>query len=247
MTMTMTEQEAILTFARNSANSLESETALMKALEPTVTGWLREQISLDACKKRVYKAVQEFADTLNTREDDFRYIEGMMEQGGRTQLGRVVKNIERRQVVGPIFKDSGVDIDLATMDFLSHWGRMSKAALENGMTLEAMLQDLAVPAASKRGVYKGQLTRSTVNAVLDALKTSDPDNSGDDDNDDDDPSGDASGDGDAGGDDVEIPQGGLMNVWTDFESKVFPQKDTMTDEERQYLIEGMQGLKETLS
>lgn len=244
MTMTTKEQEAILTFARTSANSVESESELMLALEPSVTAWLRDGISLDACKQRVYKAVEDYAASMNKGTDDFRFIEGMMEQGGRTQLGRVVKNIERRQVVGPIFKESGVDIDLATMDFLSHWGRMSKAALEADMTLVAMVQDLAVPAASKRGVYKGQLTRSTVNAVLAALKPAAPAPS----NDDDDPSGDDDSNEDDGNDDnVEIPQGSLTNLWLDFESKVFPQKDTMADEERQYLLDGMQGLIKDLT
>ena len=237
-TLTTAEADAIIKFAKSSVEDANSETALMLILEPSVSAQLSEGVSLDAIKARVFKMVGEYAETLNKNTSDYGFLAAMMESNGRTKLGRIVKNIERRQIVKPIFDHVEVDIDLARADFLDHWGAMSKAAIAVDMDLADMVNDHVVPNASAKGKLKGQFTRQTAKKVVAELKPeAAPAPSENDEGEEAEETNEV----------VEIPQGSLINVWTDFESKVFPQKDTMTDEERQYLIDGMLGLIDTLS
>ncbi len=237
-TLTKAEADAILKFAKSSVEDANSETALMLTLEPSVTAQLAEGVSLDAIKSRVFKMVGEYAQTLNKASNDYLFLTAMMESNGRTKLGRIVKNIERRQIVKPIFDHVGVEIDLARADFLDHWGAMSKAAIAVDMDLADMVHDHVVPNASAKGKLKGQFTRQTAKKVVAELKPEAapaPSES------------EEAEEAEEAGDVVEIPQGSLINVWLDFESKVFPHKNTMTGEERQYLLDGMLGLIETLT
>ena len=248
------EAKAIEEYAVQSINAGDALTQLMRAWEPSVTAWRSEGdkgLSLDACRNRIIRAMTAHADTLHGGSEKGKALTAVLETCAHSDVGRVVKNIDRRNVIAPFFNEVGVDIDLCTFDFLGLWGSMSKAAIAADMDIKDMIVDHVVPNASKKGKLKGQFTRQTYNKVLEALKpakSEEANASGDDDTPGDDtPGDDASGDNANGGENVEIPQGSLVDVWHDFESKVFPQKDTMTGEERQYLLDGMLGLIETLT
>lgn len=244
------EAKAIEEYAVQSIKSGDALTELMRAWEPSVTAWRFEKLSLDACRNRIIRAMTAHADTLHGGSEKGKALTAVLETCAHSDVGRVVKNIDRRNVVAPFFDEVGVDIDLCTFDFLGLWGSMAKAAIAADVDIKDMIVDHVVPNASKKGKLKGQFTRQTYNKVLEALKplktedaSGDDDTSGDDDASGDDTPGDNAND----GENVEIPQGSLVDVWHDFESKVFPQKDTMTGEERQYLLDGMLGLIETLT
>lgn len=244
------EAKAIEEYAVTTLKSGDALTQLMRAWEPSVTAWRSEGdkgLSLDACRNRIIRAMTAHADTLHGNTEAGQALTAVLDTCAHSDVGRVVKNIDRRNVIAPFFKAVGVDIDLCTFDFLGLWGSMSKAAIAADVEIKDMIVDHVVPNASSKGKLKGQFTRQTYNKVLEALKpVKTEDASGDDDT----PGDDTPGDDDASGNDgdnVEIPQGSLIDLWHDFESKVFPQKDTMTDEERQYLLDGMTGLLETLT
>lgn len=246
------EAKAIEEYAVTTLKSGDALTELMRAWEPSVTAWRSEGdkgLSLDACRNRIIRAMTAHVDTLHGNSAEGQALTAVLDTCAHSDVGRVVKNIDRRNVIAPFFKEVGVDIDLCTFDFLGLWGSMSKAAIAADVDIKDMIVDHVVPNASSKGKLKGQFTRQTYNKVLEALKPAKPEASGDDDTSGDDTPGDddTSGDGGTPVDVVEIPQGGLIDVWHDFESKVFPQKDTMTDEEREYLLEGMTGLLETLT
>lgn len=236
-TLTTAEAEALVDFARSSVADAQSETALMLTLEPSVSAQLAEGVSLDAIKSRVFKMVGEYAETLNKKSADYGFLSAMLETSGKTKLGRIVKNIERRQVIKPIFEEAEVEIDLARADFLDHWGAMAKAAIAVDMDLADMVHDHVVPNASSKGKLKGQFTRQTAKKVVAALKPEAveiPQADSDDDSDD-----------DAAPVDQQAGDDTIKNAWHDFEAKVFG--SDLTDEGRSYLIQGMEKLIQDLS
>ena len=243
------EARAIEEYAVTTLKSGDALTQLMRAWEPSVTAWRSEGdkgLSLDACRNRIIRAMAAHNDTLHGNTEAGQALTAVLDTCAHSDVGRVVKNIDRRNVIAPFFKAVGVDIDLCTFDFLGLWGSMSKAAIAADVEIKDMIVDYVVPNASSKGKLKGQFTRQTYNKVLEALKPVKTEDSSDDPEGDDPEGNDASGDANDG-ENVEIPQGSLIDLWHDFESKVFPQKDTMTDEERNYLLEGMTGLLETLT
>ena len=233
-TLTTAEQEALVDFARSSVADAQSETALMLTLEPSVSAQLAEGVSLDACKARVFKSVAEYAETLNKKSADYGFLTAMLETSGKTKLGRIVKNIERRQIVGPIFEVAEVDINLARADFLDRWGQMAKAAIAVDMDLADMVHDHIVPNASAKGKLKGQFTRQTADKVVAELKpevVEIPQAEGDEE-----PEGEA----------VEVSENeGIINAWHDFEARAFAAD--LSDSDRDYIIAGMETLIENLS
>ena len=222
--------EGIEKYAAASTEAGSKFQTLLIELEPVVTGWLREGKKATVYRDRLVKHITAHSDTMKKNTTKFANVQNWLQTKASEDLLRVVNMAERRTVVRPVFELAEMDVDDCEYEFLARWDKLFNAAEAQGLDMADVLVEHVAPNASKLGKFNKTTHAKAVKAI-----TPEPVEVPQDE------------DGEPVAQDgyIELGNDSIRNAWHDFEAKAF--SADLTDDDRTYLIEGMQALVQHLS
>jgi hypothetical protein len=220
--------EGIEKYAAASTEAGSKFQILLIELEPVVTGWLREDKKATVYRDRLVKHISAHMDTMNKNTTKFANVQNWLQTKASEDLLRVVNMAERRTVVRPVFELAEMDVDLCEYEFLARWDKLFNAAEAQGLDMADVLVEHVAPNASKLGKFNKTTHSKAVKAI-----TPEPVEVPQDE------------DGEPVAEVIDLGNDSIRNAWHDFEAKAFGAD--LSDDDRAYLIEGMQALVQHLS
>lgn len=220
--------EGIEQYAAASTTAGSKFQILLIELEPMVNGWLAEGKKATVYRDRIIKHINAHLDTMDSRTNKFANVQNWIQTKASEDVLRVVNMAERRSVVRPVFELAEMDVDDCEYEFLARWDKLAAAAAAQDIDMADVLVDHVAPNASKLGKFNKTTHSKAVKAI-----TPEPVEVPQDE--------DAAPEAEV----IELGNDSIRNAWHDFEAKVFGAD--LSDDDRTYLIEGMQALVQHLS